>query len=288
MSQSLYPVSNEDAKQIYNPTLKFKNIKDIARERKYGFRDEDSFFLIPPHWLEYHQALKVTIYCPFDFTSYPFDSHQCQFNFGASDLTTDYLELEPTWIRYNQSLIKPGNNQGKLEIKQKWIPFKVTLEEIQPFVHFEAGFYYSYAGLKIRLVRTSLGQLMSRFFIPTGIFALTSLISYAIDPNVVPGRLGLLITTWLIASNVHNAVDGPTNRGFSYVEVWMIGMQITIFMAILEYGILLTFKRMKVSIKSMDTSALERCLDKWMFVGSATFLTLFVSIYVCIVTSLDQ
>ena len=69
----------------------------------------------------------------------------------------------------------------------------------------------------------------------------------------VPGRMGMVITTCLISFNVYNAVDAPPRRGFSYIELWMIGMEIPIVLAILEYSAILGMKRwlggkMKMSI----------------------------------------
>ena len=59
----------------------------------------------------------------------------------------------------------------------------------------------------------------------------------------MPGRLGLLVTLALIASNVFNSVNAPPNRGFSYIEVWMVGVQVPILVGILEYGIILALKK---------------------------------------------
>ena len=55
--------------------------------------------------------------------------------------------------------------------------------------------------------------------------------------------MGLLITLDLIATNVYNSVKAPAKRGFSYVEIWMIGVQIPILLGILEYAILLALKK---------------------------------------------
>ena len=37
--------------------------------------------------------------------------------------------------------------------------------------------------------------------------------------------MGLLVTLHLISSNVYNSLNAPQKRGFSYIEVWMIGAQ---------------------------------------------------------------
>jgi len=49
----------------------------------------------------------------------------------------------------------------------------------------------------------------------------------------------------LIASNTYGSVKGPMNRGFSYIEIWMGGVQALMLVAIIEYGILLTMKKYK-------------------------------------------
>ena len=53
----------------------------------------------------------------------------------------------------------------------------------------------------------------------------------------------MVITLCLISFNVYNAIDAPPKRGFSYIEVWMVGMEIPIIFALLEYSIILGLKR---------------------------------------------
>ena len=53
----------------------------------------------------------------------------------------------------------------------------------------------------------------------------------------------MLITLYLITSNVYGSVEAPKSRGFSYIEVWMVGIQATILLAIFEYVIILVLKR---------------------------------------------
>ena len=66
----------------------------------------------------------------------------------------------------------------------------------------------------------------------------------------VPGRLGLLVTLNLIVMNVYNSVNAPTKRGFSFIEVWMLGVQIPILVGILEYGMILSVRKYKSHMKT--------------------------------------
>ena len=102
------------------------------------------------------------------------------------------------------------------------------------------------------LRRNTFTLLIGGFFIPTSIFALLSMISFFINPDAVPGRMGLLVTLFLISSNVYNSLDAPQARGFSYTEVWLIGAQGPILIAILEYGGILAWKQHSVKSDYLD------------------------------------
>ena len=55
--------------------------------------------------------------------------------------------------------------------------------------------------------------------------------------------MGLIVTLYLILINTFTSVNAPKSRGFSYIEMWFIGVQIPIVWALLEYGIILAFIR---------------------------------------------
>ena len=42
--------------------------------------------------------------------------------------------------------------------------------------------------------------------------------------------MGLLVTLYLISANVYNSVSAPPGRGFSYIELWAVGMQIPLLL----------------------------------------------------------
>jgi hypothetical protein len=62
--------------------------------------------------------------------------------------------------------------------------------------------------------------------------------------------MGMIVTLYLISANVYNSVKAPDSRGFSYIEIWMIGTQIPILLALVEYGFILYLK--KISKKFED------------------------------------
>ena len=108
--------------------------------------------------------------------------------------------------------------------------------------------------------------------------------------------MGLLVTLDLIATNVYNSVEAPTQRGLSYIEIWMIGVQIPILVGIFEYGILLALRKyykpnnssLVVKFDSNDSSITEgnidmdslgKAMDKWTFITSLIFVFFFNIFY---------
>ena len=53
----------------------------------------------------------------------------------------------------------------------------------------------------------------------------------------------MIVTLYLISAVVYNAVDAPRGRGFSNIEVWMVGTQFPILLALFEYGFILYLKK---------------------------------------------
>ena len=57
--------------------------------------------------------------------------------------------------------------------------------------------------------------------------------------------MGMIVTLYLISANVYNSVNAPSGRGFSYIEIWIIGAQFPILLALCEYGIILYYKKVR-------------------------------------------
>ena len=141
------------------------------------------WYFHPENMMEYQQSLKVTIYCSMDFKHFPFDSHNCDLNFGASGITNNALKMDPTTINYkNQSV---NYNEGLLSVKQSCLPFDISLESLEPFEYIQGGMKYSYAGIRLHLTRNDFGVLIGGYYGPTIIFSMLSLVSYSIKADIV-------------------------------------------------------------------------------------------------------
>ena len=91
-----YDIKEQDSKEIYFPTLQILGAKSLKREMRYGPNDNDFYWFLYPHLVEYQMALKITIYCSFEFENFPFDSHYCDLHYGSASSMSATLQLHTT------------------------------------------------------------------------------------------------------------------------------------------------------------------------------------------------
>ena len=177
-------MTEDDAKEIFAPTLKVLNVQHLIKETKCGGQDSEYFwFNLPHHHLELQQELKVTIYCSFDFSTFPFDSHYCDLILGVTKTSSKFLYLRHPWIISDLKVAK--NVKKQIHAEQSRLPFDVKLESQDTFDVVITGHPYAYAGMRIYLKRNSLGLLIGGFYGPTAIFTLLTLLSFTIESTLI-------------------------------------------------------------------------------------------------------
>ena len=82
--------------------------------------------------------------------------------------------------------------------------------------------------------------------------------------------MALLITLYLIMANTYSSVQnsGPQDRNFGVIEIWMIGCQFSVFMAMAEYAVILyMMKRIHDGEceKRQKTQLKEKCCKQQMY-----------------------
>ena len=70
-------------------------------------------------------------------------------------------------------------------------------------------------------------------------------ISFAISHENVPGRMALLITLFLCLINIFNTITSasPYTKSFTSISTWMIACITLVTSALLQYGIILLFRK---------------------------------------------
>ena len=64
------------------------------------------------------------------------------------------------------------------------------------------------------------------YYLPSGLFVVVSWVGFLIPPEVVPGRMAMLITLFLVLINIFNIVtsNSPNVEGMTAIAAWMLGI----------------------------------------------------------------
>ena len=81
------------------------------------------------------------------------------------------------------------------------------------------------------------------YYLPSGLFVVVSWVSFLIPPEVVPGRMALLVTLFLVLTNIFNSITNisPNTEGMTAITSWMIACMFFVFSALMAYATILYF-----------------------------------------------
>ena len=186
-------ITTNKAELVWHPQITFRPL--LKNEKSIPYGGSQSFALWGLKTSNYQNAnmmyfedFQLTISCEFDFSKFPFDSHECPLEYGDNN-EIDKVEMISPLIVYGKFQNKKANNP-EMVIDALTLPFDITVESIKPFNETCYGSYNcSYTGILMKIKRTSLGQLWAGYFIPMGVFSLFSMISFLIKPDVVRNYL---------------------------------------------------------------------------------------------------
>ena len=134
--------------------------------------------------MQYGEEFQVTLSCHFNLAKYPFDSHECQLYFGDQRYNSSELKFNPINIHYNMN--RNSEEVDPIIIDNSPLPFKFQLKPLAVKEKDVIGYHnVSFTGMHIKIKRKSLGQLLSGYYYPTTSFALFSMVSFIINPDVV-------------------------------------------------------------------------------------------------------
>ena len=82
-------------------------------------------------------------------------------------------------------------------------------------------------------------------FLSAGLFVVVSWVSFLVPPEVVPGRMAMLITLFLVLINIFNTVttQSPNAEGMNAITAWMLVCMLFVFGALVGYAFLLWRKK---------------------------------------------
>ena len=179
-------IDDEMRDLFWKPIIGFRNLQLIKRNSGLGNHKMKQYYYVRnKHTFIMREDVKITFTCNFNFKDYPFDSHECDLVYYCENGEEREIILNTTYsITILEDISKKINAQDhkKLIIPNTTTPFIVSVEIIPNKTMWGI---VSSTGLRINLQRNSIALLMGSFYVPTGIFAILSMASYVINPEVV-------------------------------------------------------------------------------------------------------
>ena len=194
----------------------------------------------------YALATRIIFFCPMKFNSFPMDIQVCKFQVGSFNYDNAKL------IFANHML--PDAKTAVKSILDYDIDIKGLAPEETHYVALNMN--YSVAGFEMTLTR-KMSFYVITYYLPSGLFVLVSWISFLVNPEVIPGRMTLLVIIFLVLINMFNTIqsNSPTAEGITAIESWVIACIIFVFGALCEYAMILFFIKLAVLRKEQ---AMER------------------------------
>ena len=273
----------ETGTQIWHPELYIGN--DIETQNLLNLAQNTElitnlWFHYPNQELRYASIFTAKIACSLDFQTYPFDSHTCLMNVNNWLGENQRVTFGDPEIYTNDGFYTEGKEIGGKEFELKTdgrLDYNFKFESLSSSTFIDSGYEYALAQVKIDFERTnkSRTEIFGGYHATTAIFSMLSLLSFFIQHDAVPGRMGMLIMLYLIQINTYNSVKAPPKRGFSAVEIWFVGIQTPILLAVLEYGGLLAMKKFWPKQKEELFNYIDLCT----FFVSIIYLLTFNALY---------
>ena len=173
---------------IWHPKVEFQHTLGYNKVNIYGGDKAFTFWFLNLEndpTMQYVEECLLTFSCGFSFKDYPFDSHVCKMEYGDQTWTTDWLTFNSPTIVYDDKSHSLGDDP--IIIENSNLPFTFHLSTLPAYEKkdpFDTS-SYSFTGLVMNISRKSYVKLLSGYYYPMTAFALLSMISYLIKPDVV-------------------------------------------------------------------------------------------------------
>ena len=294
---------NHHRHHIWIPELYFPNSISLRKLEAFNGKNYWTLFYVKKgdkFFVYQSDILVVTIECKMRFADFPFDQQFCEWAFRPYIYQIGELVLKAPVLfsrteGYTYDLV-PANES--LKFSSSGLAYDVEVLTPQSttvrLYTLDPAFTYSLVTMKMKLKRNSreFNKLIIAYYMPTGSFAILSAFSFFIKPEIVPGRMGMLVTVFLVVTAIYGSVQAPSLRGFSYIELWYIGVQIPIIFALIEYGITLailkfngTTAQLKYFAEGTTTREAFIKVDLISFCLSFTFIVIYNCSYVIYVSN---
>ena len=109
--------------------------------------------------------------------------------------------------------------------------------------------------------------------------------SFLVPPDCYPGRLGFLLTIFLVLVNMFMGIlyIVPMTDGINFMALWLLTCIFFVFAALLEYAIILSYFKLEKSLLYLDRYALicfPLAFFLFLIIFSFQILSVWLTIYI--------
>merc|ERR1719412_2006227 len=103
---------------------------------------------------------------------------------------------------------------------------------------------YAACGFSVKLDRMRMQNII-QVYLPSTMFVMVSWVSFLIKPEIVPGRMALLITLFLVLTNIFNGVkaQAPVSKRLNAIDLYLVVCIFLVFAALVEYSVILFMQK---------------------------------------------
>jgi len=219
------PMNLEMIKDLWIPNILIYNLKT--------FKVMDVLSKLAGLWISadykilYSTATHITFICPMHFDKFPLDTQSCKFQIGSYSYDDSQMTFTTISAKYDGKKQNSIALDYAIEIRQ--------LSSKDSILLFDGLGNFSLAGFELVLNRYVSTYIIT-YYLPSGLFVIVSWISFLIPMDVIPGRMALLVTLFLVLVNIFNNVttNTPKAEGLTAIEAWMLACILFVFGALIE------------------------------------------------------
>ena len=214
---------------------------------------------------------KVKLACTMYFDKYPYDTQKCYFQMYSQSY--DYTEIHVDSAYWEES-----------KYVEKVTNYRVEVQSLDHYNHAHVVTYgeneneivHNAGGLTILLIRHSRTFIM-KYYMPCGAVVITSWVSFLIPPDIIPGRIGLLVTLFLVGMTIFSSIlsNTPQSEGLTALSTFALATIFFTASAIFEYAFLLFIRRRLFIKDNFYKNKSEKTTEKFQSVFNILNMDLF-------------
>ena len=212
---------------LWTPDLEISRLKEF--EAQHILDEMSGVEIFKSQHIRYNAKVGAKFSCKMYFDRYPLDYHRCTFRIGSYLYTDKVINCSAEFttkpqhqrsLQYHIDFLQLAPEDGYLEVQEN---------------------RFSMCGFAINLHRNRI-QIFFQVYLTCILFVVVSWASFTIDPEVVPGRMGLLVTTFLVLINIFNGaqLNAPVTSFLNAIDIYILGCIGHVFLVLCEYVIVLS------------------------------------------------